>query len=63
MREPVVCIALGFRLAVVGIYALIRAGVDIVPTPVARIHRHHIRQFSGACNDALQRGFEVLKAR
>ena len=47
----------------VGIYALIRADVDIALTPVARIHRHHIRQRSGACNDALQHGFEVLKVR
>ena len=43
--------------------SLIRAGVDIVLTPVARIHRHHIREYTGHLSDSLQHGLQVLDIR
>jgi hypothetical protein len=42
---------------------LIRAGLGVVLAPVARIHRHHVRQCTGAGGDALQHWLQVLDIR
>jgi hypothetical protein len=47
----------------VGVNGLIAAGLDGRLTPVARVHRHHIRQCAGCGRDALQHGQQVLDIR
>jgi hypothetical protein len=47
----------------VGVDALIGGGLGVVITPVARVHRHHIRQRTGGGGDPLQHGLQVLSIR
>ena len=47
----------------VGVDALIAAGLGVVLAPIARVHRHHLRQRTGCGRDALEHGLQVLDIR
>ena len=42
---------------------LIGAVLGVVLSPVARIHRHHLRPCTGRGREAMQHGFQVLDIR